>query len=56
MAQREKRRRIFKNTEIKGQIVAKSYVDLDFRTTIAKQFVVYNTLTYKVIERELVIS
>jgi hypothetical protein len=55
MITKEKRRRIFKQVEAKGQIVAKSYINLDFRKTFSKQFVTYNTLTYKVIARETVI-
>lgn len=48
---KEKRKRIFKETVFKGELVAKSYVSLDFRKNITEHAVYYLNVSYKIIDR-----
>lgn len=52
---REKRKRIFKETVIQGELVAKSYVDLDFRKCISQHLVFYKQISHSIVERKIVV-
>ena len=49
-----RRKRIFKEITMQGEVVAKSYVNLDFRKTVSRQIILYSNISYHVIERVVV--
>lgn len=51
-----KRKRIFKEITMQGEIVAKSYVDFDFRKAISSQIVMYSHISYTIVDRFIVIK
>ena len=54
--QKEKRKRISRRYQLEGEIVAKSYVkNFHKRTRITQQLVVYNSLSYRILERKIVL-
>jgi hypothetical protein len=52
---KQKRRRIFKEVILQGEIVAKSYVNMDFRKCISAQIVHYSNLSHKIELMQIVI-
>lgn len=53
--QKQKRRRIFKEVILQGEIVAKSYVNMDFRKCITAQIVHYSNLNHKIQSMQIVL-
>jgi len=53
---KEKRKRISVRYKLEGEIVAKSYIkNFHRRTRITKQLVIYDSLSYKVQERKVIL-